>query len=163
MTRPEAAAKAHVAAPDLAPVSLAKPKLMSVADAKAMTVATMADEFMAHINPGQMHFMKLLSFNKVKVESADDIAREGTQACDVYAFGLLAWEVLTGGVAFAGIRREFARQPAIVQLLVREGADDPAPHDDIPVAWRDIVTRCWAADAAARPTMAEVLASPLCQ
>ncbi|WP_245412387.1 aspartate aminotransferase family protein [Notoacmeibacter ruber] len=36
-----------------------------------MKLGTMADLFMAHINPGQMHFMKLLGFHKVKVERAE--------------------------------------------------------------------------------------------
>ena len=31
----------------------------------------MAELFKAHLNPGQYHFMKLLGFHKVKVESAE--------------------------------------------------------------------------------------------
>jgi ornithine--oxo-acid transaminase len=31
----------------------------------------MTDLFKAHINPGQLHFMKLLGFHKVKIERAE--------------------------------------------------------------------------------------------
>ncbi len=48
-----------------------KPDLLTVEDAKAMDVATMADLFKSHINPGQFHFMKLLGFHKIKVERAE--------------------------------------------------------------------------------------------
>ncbi|WP_371275316.1 aspartate aminotransferase family protein [Zhengella sp.] len=96
MTKPETTqAKAAVAhTPDLAPVALAKPDLMSVADAKAMDVSTMAEEFKAHINPGQMHFMKLLGFHKVKVESAQGMYytdQNGRKILDFFGgFGSLA-------------------------------------------------------------------------
>ncbi len=86
--------RAEVDAPSMAPDGLGKPKLMSVADAKAMDVATMADEFVYHINPGQMHFMKLLGFNKVKVERAEGmyyIDQNGRRILDFFGgFGSLA-------------------------------------------------------------------------
>ncbi|MCB1417910.1 MAG: aspartate aminotransferase family protein, partial [Notoacmeibacter sp.] len=95
MTKPEqVAAKAEVTPPSLAPGDLARPKLMSVADAKAMDVSSMAEEFKAHINPGQMHFMKLLGFHKVKVESAEGMYytdQNGRKILDFFGgFGSLA-------------------------------------------------------------------------
>ena len=96
MTKPqETSAKTALSStPELAPVSLARPDLMSVADAKAMDVATMAEEFKAHINPGQMHFMKLLGFHKVKVESAEGMYytdQNGRKILDFFGgFGSLA-------------------------------------------------------------------------
>ena len=61
MTMPQAAApRTVVTAPELAPASIAKPNLLTVEDAKALDVARMTDLFKAHINPGQLHFMKLL-------------------------------------------------------------------------------------------------------
>ena len=72
MTKPETAeARTIVAAPELAPGGITKPKLLSVEDAKALDVARMTDLFKAHINPGQLHFMKLLGFHKVKIERAE--------------------------------------------------------------------------------------------
>lgn len=92
MTKP--AAQRTIDAPELAPADLAKPKLMSLEDAKAMKVGQMAEEFNAHINPGQMHFMKLLGFNKIKVESAEGMYytdQNGRKILDFFGgFGSLA-------------------------------------------------------------------------
>ncbi len=92
MTRP--AAQRAIDAPELAPADLAKPKLMSLEEAKAMNVGQMAEEFSAHINPGQMHFMKLLGFNKIKVERAEGmyyIDQNGRKILDFFGgFGSLA-------------------------------------------------------------------------
>ncbi|MCB1382528.1 MAG: aspartate aminotransferase family protein [Notoacmeibacter sp.] len=95
MTKPDQmAAKAEVTPPSLAPADLARPKLLSVADAKAMDISSMAEEFKAHINPGQMHFMKLLGFHKVKVESAEGMYytdQNGRKILDFFGgFGSLA-------------------------------------------------------------------------
>ena len=48
---------------------VAHPKLLSVEDAKALKVGQMRDMFSTYINPGQLHFMKLLGFDKIKVIS----------------------------------------------------------------------------------------------
>ncbi|MBL8581107.1 MAG: aspartate aminotransferase family protein, partial [Rhizobiaceae bacterium] len=51
-----------MSAPALAPGGIPKPALLTVEDAKALDIAAMTDLFKAHINPGQLHFMKLLGF-----------------------------------------------------------------------------------------------------
>ncbi|MCC0030050.1 MAG: aspartate aminotransferase family protein [Brucellaceae bacterium] len=84
-----------VAAPALEPdMASAKPKMLSVDDAKAMPVATMAELFKAHINPGQLHFMKLLGFDKIKIERAEGMYytdQNGRQILDFFGgFGSLA-------------------------------------------------------------------------
>src|SRR5262245_65514704 len=72
MTRPAGAEpRTVISAPELAPVMIAKPNLLSVEDAKALDIQRITDLFKAHINPGQLHFMKLLGFHKVKVERAE--------------------------------------------------------------------------------------------
>src|SRR5215470_16422896 len=72
MTRPaETESRTIVSAPALSPATIAKPNLLTVEDAKALDVARMTDLFKAHINPGQLHLMKLLGFIKVKVERAE--------------------------------------------------------------------------------------------
>ncbi|HHJ81198.1 MAG TPA: aspartate aminotransferase family protein [Candidatus Tenderia electrophaga] len=50
---------------------IAKPDLLSVADAKNMDAAKTAELFCQHLNPGQLHFLKLLGFDKVLVDSAE--------------------------------------------------------------------------------------------
>jgi len=78
--------------PALAPVH--KPDLMSVADAKAMDVPTMTELFKAHLNPGQLHFMKLLGFHKIKIERAEGmeyVDQNGRHILDFFGgFGSLA-------------------------------------------------------------------------
>ncbi|HTV70260.1 MAG TPA: aspartate aminotransferase family protein [Rhizobiaceae bacterium] len=60
-----------------------------------MDVARMTDLFKAHINPGQLHFMKLLGFNKVKIERAEGmyyIDQHGRKILDFFGgFGSLAF------------------------------------------------------------------------
>ncbi|KQT86142.1 aspartate aminotransferase family protein [Aurantimonas sp. Leaf443] len=72
-----------------------KPALLTVEEAKALDVATMADLFKAHINPGQFHFMKLLGFHKIKVERAEGmyyIDQNGRKILDFFGgFGSLAF------------------------------------------------------------------------
>lgn len=96
MTRPETTdARAVVEPPALAPAAIAKPNLISVEQAKAMDVARMTDLFKAHINPGQLHFMKLLGFHKVKVERAEGmfyVDQNGRRILDFFGgFGSLAF------------------------------------------------------------------------
>jgi acetylornithine/succinyldiaminopimelate/putrescine aminotransferase len=73
----------------------AKPNLLTVADAKALDVRSMAELFKDHINPGQFHFMKLLGFHKVKVERAEGMYyfdQNGRRILDFFGgFGSLAF------------------------------------------------------------------------
>jgi acetylornithine/succinyldiaminopimelate/putrescine aminotransferase len=73
----------------------AKPNLLTVEDAKALDPQSMADLFKDHINPGQFHFMKLLGFHKVKVESAEGmfyVDQNGRKILDFFGgFGSLAF------------------------------------------------------------------------
>lgn len=70
------------------------PKLLSVDDAKSMGLTQMSDLFRDHINPGQLHFMRLLGFNKVKVERAEGMYyydQNGRKILDFFGgFGSLA-------------------------------------------------------------------------
>lgn len=70
MTKPATASRMLIEAPALASNATPKPDRITVEEAKAMNVARMTDLFKAHINPGQLHFMKLLGFHKVKIERA---------------------------------------------------------------------------------------------
>jgi acetylornithine/succinyldiaminopimelate/putrescine aminotransferase len=74
---------------------VARPKLLSVEDAKALPVSEVRDLFSSHINPGQMHFMKLLGFDKIKIERAEGahyIAADGRRILDFFGgFGSLAF------------------------------------------------------------------------
>ena len=71
------------------------PKLLSVADAKALNIGEMRDMFSTYINPGQLHFMKLLGFDKIKVERAEGMYyydQNGRAILDFFGgFGSLAF------------------------------------------------------------------------
>ncbi len=72
-----------------------KPRLMTVADAKAMPVETMRELFAAHLNPGQLHFMKLLGFDKIKIDRAEGVhyvTSDGRRILDFFGgFGSVAF------------------------------------------------------------------------
>lgn len=96
MTKTEkAGARAVVAAPSIATGGTPKPALIGVEQAKAMDVARMTDLFKDHINPGQLHFMKLLGFHKIKVERAEGMHytdQNGRKILDFFGgFGSLAF------------------------------------------------------------------------
>lgn len=95
MTKPDASARAVVHAPTLAPNATPKPALISVEAAKSMDIARMTDLFKAHLNPGQLHFMKLLGFHKIKIERAEGmyyIDQNGRKILDFFGgFGSLAF------------------------------------------------------------------------
>ncbi|KAB2677870.1 aspartate aminotransferase family protein [Brucella tritici] len=72
-----------------------KPKLLTVAEAKALDLPRMTELFTAHLNPGQLHFMKLLGFHKVKIERAEGMYyydQNGRAILDFFGgFGSLAF------------------------------------------------------------------------
>ena len=52
---------------------VSKPSLLSVDQAIDMPLEQMSELFVNHLNPGQLHFMKLLGFHRVKIESAEGV------------------------------------------------------------------------------------------
>ncbi|WP_043617962.1 aspartate aminotransferase family protein [Ensifer sp. ZNC0028] len=83
-----------VAAPSL-DGGVAKPNLVTVEQAKAMSIGDITTAFKDHLNPGQLHFMKLLGFHKVKIESAEGMFyadQNGRKILDFFGgFGSLAF------------------------------------------------------------------------
>ncbi|HHV70332.1 aspartate aminotransferase family protein [Brucella intermedia] len=72
-----------------------KPKLLTASEAKALDLPRMTELFTAHLNPGQLHFMKLLGFHKVKIERAEGMYyydQDGRPILDFFGgFGSLAF------------------------------------------------------------------------
>jgi ornithine--oxo-acid transaminase len=56
--------------PDVIPVS-SRPHLLSVEEAKALSRDEVRNLFERHLNPGQLHFLKLLGFDQVIVKRAE--------------------------------------------------------------------------------------------
>ena len=71
------------------------PQLLTVEEAKELPLARVTKLFTAHLNPGQLHFMKLLGFDRVLVESADGMhyfTRDGRKILDFFGgFGSVAF------------------------------------------------------------------------
>ena len=65
----------------------AHPKLISVEGAKQLDVQTVKELFTSHINPGQVHFLKLLGFDKILVDRAEGmhyITKDGRKILDFF-------------------------------------------------------------------------------
>ncbi|HEY8311139.1 MAG TPA: protein kinase, partial [Gemmatimonadaceae bacterium] len=76
---------------------------------------------------------------------------------DIYAWGLIAWELLAG-------RHPFAGKPSIQAIVVAQMSETPLPlvtvRSDVPTALSDLVQRCLQKDPDLRPaSAAEILAS----
>lgn len=73
----------------------AKPDLLTVEDAKALDIKEINELFTEHMNPGQLHFMKLLGFHKIKIERAEGMYyfdQNGRKILDFFGgFGSLAF------------------------------------------------------------------------
>jgi 4-aminobutyrate aminotransferase-like enzyme len=74
---------------------LTKPDMITVEEAKALEPARIVDLFAAHLNPGQLHFMKLLGFHKIIIDRAEGMhyfTRDGQKILDFFGgFGSLAF------------------------------------------------------------------------
>ncbi|KAG2440597.1 hypothetical protein HYH02_010177 [Chlamydomonas schloesseri] len=83
-----------------------------------------------------------------------ELLRSGklTLSGDVYSFGIMAWEMLTGSVPYKGLMYG----EVVERVVVSHRRPEFPPHT--PAAYRALAERCWAAEASARPTFKEVLA-----
>ncbi|GIM09632.1 hypothetical protein Vretimale_13478 [Volvox reticuliferus] len=83
-----------------------------------------------------------------------ELLRSGklTLSGDVYSFGIIMWELLTGSVPYRGLMYGEVVERVVVSHR-RPEFPEHTPHE-----YRSLAERCWAADAAARPTFVAVLA-----
>ncbi|XP_077238626.1 serine/threonine-protein kinase STY13-like [Tasmannia lanceolata] len=77
--------------------------------------------------------------------------RPYNQKVDVYSFGIVLWELITGMLPFQNMT---AVQAAFA--VVNRGVRPIIPHDCLPVLG-DIMTRCWDANPEVRPPFTEVV------
>ena len=77
------------------PLGIQKPDLLTVEDAKHLDVVKTAQLFCDHLNPGQFHFLKLLGFHRILIDSAEGmyyVDKNGRRILDFFGgFGSLAF------------------------------------------------------------------------
>jgi serine/threonine protein kinase len=71
---------------------------------------------------------------------------------DVFAFGILVWEIIVGQFAFSG----FSDQTSIVAHIVEGGR--PSLESAIPSAFASLLERCWSSDPSSRPDFQTIIA-----
>jgi serine/threonine protein kinase len=78
------------------------------------------------------------------------VARQSSPAADVYALGLVVWQLFTASPEFVK-DSAFSHATSVVRMNWRP----PLPPGIILEPVRNLLTRCWRANAAERPTCAE--------
>ncbi|KAF3437250.1 hypothetical protein FNV43_RR20003 [Rhamnella rubrinervis] len=91
------------------------------------------------------------SMYHIKLSSEMIQHRPYTQKIDVYSFGIVLWELITGMLPFQNMT---AVQAAFA--VVNKGVRPIVPNDCLPVL-TEIMTRCWDANPDARPHFTEVV------
>lgn len=75
---------------------------------------------------------------------------QATAANDIYSYGIVLWELLTGKIPFSD-----AQDEVTVMGWVKDGEKETIPPDCPPI-WKEIIEACWQAPEK-RPTAAEIV------
>lgn len=74
-----------------------------------------------------------------------------TEQSDIYSYGIILWEIVTGKIPYS------RQDDTEVFKKVLSGEREKIPADVVP-EWSNLITRCWAALPAERPSLEEIIA-----
>lgn len=74
-----------------------------------------------------------------------------TDLSDIYSYGMILWELLTGDIPF-----HLEHNEKMVREHIKDGTREAIPADCPPV-WKEIIESCWEQNPAQRPSAAEIL------
>nr|XP_043628565.1 serine/threonine-protein kinase STY13-like [Erigeron canadensis]XP_043628566.1 serine/threonine-protein kinase STY13-like [Erigeron canadensis] len=77
--------------------------------------------------------------------------RSYTQKVDVYSFGIVLWELITGKLPYQNLK-----DVQLAFAVVNKGLRPTIPDDCLPI-FREIMTRCWDVEPTVRPHFTEVV------
>ncbi|EIE22674.1 kinase-like protein [Coccomyxa subellipsoidea C-169] len=77
-----------------------------------------------------------------------------TRSADIYSFGMLMWELISGEVPF-----DRMTVGQIFFAVVQEQQRPPIPEKGVPAPYLKLMQRCWNTDPKQRPEVPEVLAA----
>jgi len=87
-----------------------------------------------------------------------------TEKADVYSFGIILWELLARGCPYEEVEEQGVTQIAAALAVLRDGLRPrlPMPREarpcpGIPLAFEELMQRCWAAEPQLRPPFADAL------
>lgn len=115
-------------------------------------VCKLADFGLSRMLDGRATHVETGSYG-TPTHAAPELLQEGrlSPAVDLYAFGILAWELVAGEEAWRGMH------PMQIILQVTHHGARPPPLPHCPPALARLMERCWQEDPAERPAFSELL------
>ncbi|KAF6262437.1 kinase-like domain-containing protein [Scenedesmus sp. NREL 46B-D3] len=129
--------------------------LLAAAQAKAggRLIAKVADFGLSlSLDPGDTHVSHMHGGTLTHMAPELLLHGRASSASDVYAYGVLLWELLTARRAFQGVPVALLAQNVVQQRW------RPGWPPGIPAPLRLLTEQCWAQEAAARPSFQQIVA-----
>lgn len=97
---------------------------------------------------------EILKYGEERVLRGKHLSDESCpQAVDVYSFGIILWELMTGELPFAELKANKE-----IASVVLSGERPPVPSK-CSLEWQELITRCWSARPSRRPTAADIVST----
>lgn len=87
----------------------------------------------------------------IKYMAPEAISRfEYTEKCDVFAFALIVYEIMSAHEAYEGLTEDFQIYEKISKII------RPEIDKTVPPAYRELIVKCWSQNPDDRPTFSEI-------